>query len=60
MRLRVSDDGDSGPVRAADAGYGLIGMIERADLLGGTCEAGPDAGRGWTVTAVLPRAGAPA
>ncbi|WP_246082847.1 hypothetical protein [Nonomuraea diastatica] len=36
----------------------LLGMIERADLLGGTCEAGPGPVRGWTVTAVLPRAGA--
>ncbi|WP_271219037.1 sensor histidine kinase [Streptosporangium carneum] len=59
VRLRVSDDGDSGLIRpAASPGYGLIGMIERADLLGGTCEAGPDSDRGWTVTAVLPRTGA--
>ncbi|MER5645296.1 sensor histidine kinase [Streptosporangium sp. NPDC002524] len=59
VRLRVSDDGDTGSVRpAATPGYGLIGMIERAELLGGTCEAGPAPGRGWTVTAVLPRAGA--
>jgi signal transduction histidine kinase len=57
VHLRVSDDGDTSPVRpAASPGYGLIGMVERANLLGGTCEAGPDAGRGWTVTAVLPRA----
>ncbi|MFC4111607.1 sensor histidine kinase [Nonomuraea zeae] len=59
VRLRVSDDGDSISVRPAPApGYGLMGMIERAGLLGGTCEAGPNPGRGWTVTAVLPRAGA--
>ncbi|MGV9773098.1 sensor histidine kinase [Streptosporangium sp. NPDC003464] len=59
VRLRVSDDGDSGLMRpAAPPGYGLIGMTERADLLGGTCEAGPGPDRGWTVTAVLPRAGA--
>nr|WP_245651691.1 histidine kinase [Streptosporangium amethystogenes] len=59
VRLRVSDDGDSGLVRSAGSpGYGLIGMIERADLLGGTCEAGPAPDRGWTVTAVLPRTGA--
>jgi hypothetical protein len=32
-------------------------MAERATLLGGTCRAGPDPGRGWTVTAVLPRTG---
>ncbi|MBB5775546.1 sensor histidine kinase [Nonomuraea jabiensis] len=59
VRLRVSDDGETsaaGPM----PGYGLLGMIERAGLLGGTCEAGPDPGRdrGWTVTAVLPRTGA--
>ncbi|MEV6448178.1 sensor histidine kinase [Amycolatopsis sp. NPDC051716] len=61
VRLRVSDDGEPGLVRpAASSGYGLAGMIERAGLLGGTCEAGPNPGRGWTVTAVLPRGGAAA
>jgi signal transduction histidine kinase len=59
VRLRVTDDGDAGHTGAA-SGYGLIGMTERADLLGGTCEAGPNPGRGWTVTAVLPRGGAAA
>jgi signal transduction histidine kinase len=54
VRLRVTDDGESGPVNGA-SGYGLVGMTERVDLLGGTCEAGPDPDRGWTVTAVLPR-----
>ncbi|MCK2215847.1 histidine kinase [Actinomadura sp. ATCC 31491] len=59
VRLRVSDDGDGVVARQISAaGYGLIGMIERAGLLGGTCEAGPNPGRGWTVTAVLPRTGA--
>lgn len=55
IRLQVTDDGD--PVdrgRALD-GYGLMGMSERARLLGGTCHAGPGAGRGWVVTAELPR-----
>jgi signal transduction histidine kinase len=61
VRLRVSDDGDTGAVRPGAApGYGLVGMAERAGLLGGVCEAGPGPGRGWTVTAVLPRNGAPA
>jgi signal transduction histidine kinase len=61
VRLHVSDDGDIGAARAtATPGYGLIGMIERADLLGGTCAAGPNPDRGWTVTAVLPRTGSPA
>ena len=61
VRLRVSDDGEPAGARpAGSAGYGLIGMIERADLLGGSCSAGPNPGRGWTVTATLPRAGATA
>jgi signal transduction histidine kinase len=60
VHLRVSDDGDGAARPNGAPGFGLIGMIERADLLGGTCEAGPAAGRGWTVTATLPRAGAPA
>ncbi|MGC4803735.1 sensor histidine kinase [Micromonospora sp. DT233] len=60
-RLRVSDDGDTAATKpAAPPGFGLVGMIERANLLGGTCEAGPGPDRGWTVTAALPRAGAPA
>ena len=58
VRLRVSDDGEAaGAWPGGAAGFGLMGMIERADLLGGTCEAGPNQDRGWTVTAVLPRAG---
>lgn len=56
IHLRVHDDGASaGP--AAASGYGLVGMIERATLVGGTCQAGPDPVAGWTVTAVLPRNG---
>lgn len=59
VRLRVSDDGDTGGIRAAaTGGYGLAGMAERAALLGGSCEAGPGPDRGWTVTAALPRTGA--
>ncbi|MFL1379293.1 MULTISPECIES: sensor histidine kinase [unclassified Nocardiopsis] len=62
VHLRVSDDGDhSAPTAPGrSTGYGLIGMAERADLLGGTCRAEPDLGRGWTVTAELPRSGAAA
>jgi signal transduction histidine kinase len=59
VRLLVTDDGESSPLRnAAPTGYGLVGMAERAALLGGNCEAGPAPGRGWTVSAVLPRGGA--
>ena len=55
IRLDVRDDGD--PVASATPGYGITGMIERATLLGGTCEAGPAPDGGWAVSAVLPRAG---
>ncbi|MEZ0448238.1 sensor histidine kinase [Cellulomonas sp. ICMP 17802] len=56
VRLTVVDDGDA-PVRGG-SGYGIVGMTERAALLGGTLDAGPGAERGWTVAAVLPREGA--
>jgi signal transduction histidine kinase len=57
VRLVVRDDGEANA--SAPPGYGLAGMTERAALLGGTLEAGPSSGgRGWTVTAVLPRNGA--
>jgi signal transduction histidine kinase len=58
VHLRVTDDGD---VRGPDReGFGLTGMRERAVLLGGVCTAGPNADRGWSVTATLPRTGAAA
>jgi signal transduction histidine kinase len=58
VRLTVRDDGDAVPSGAGRSpGYGLVGMSERAALLGGTLEAGPGADSGWTVTAVLPRNG---
>ena len=34
----------------------LVPQLSGSDLVGGTCEAGPGPERGWTVTAVLPRA----
>ncbi|WP_368731359.1 ATP-binding protein, partial [Cellulomonas carbonis] len=54
VRLRVHDDGEPvAPSRRGD-GWGLAGMGERAALLGGRCDAGPDPTGGWTVTATLP------
>ncbi|MGW0929222.1 sensor histidine kinase [Streptomyces sp. NPDC002644] len=44
---------DGQPARAPGAGAGLIGMRERAQLVGGTFEAGPRDGR-WVVRAHLP------
>ncbi|WP_446685794.1 sensor histidine kinase [Nonomuraea endophytica] len=57
VRLSVTDDGSPPAAPGLGSGYGIIGMIERAELLGGTCQAGPGPEHGWTVTAVLPRAG---
>jgi signal transduction histidine kinase len=58
VSLTVTDDGDASYFDAESApGYGLVGMAERASLFGGTFEAGPNSRRGWTVRAVLPKAG---
>jgi signal transduction histidine kinase len=54
VRLRVHDDGEAARP-ATSVGYGLLGMAERAKLLGGACQAGPDPVGGWTVEATLPR-----
>ena len=54
----VADDGEPHVTGRGWTGYGLIGMTERAALLGGTLAAGPGAERGWTVDAVLPKSGA--
>ncbi len=57
VRLTVEDDGDPTAAGGASSGYGLVGMRERATLLGGTFHAGPIAGgRGWRVEAMLPHA----
>jgi signal transduction histidine kinase len=55
--LTVTDDGTTNGAGRSPSGYGIVGMKERASLLGGTLEAGPDQRRGWTVTAVIPKSG---
>ena len=54
LRLRVTDDGRIDPARPASHGFGLLGMAERVQLLGGTLRAGPAPEGGWTVDAELP------
>lgn len=54
LRLRVTDDGQVDPARRASHGFGLLGMTERVQLLGGTLQAGPGPEGGWTVDAELP------
>ena len=57
VRLVIRDDGE--PTRASsEEGFGLVGMKERAVLLGGTLDAGPLASGGWQVEAIIPRDGA--
>lgn len=53
VRLQVSDDGRT-EVPAPDPGFGLLGMTERAQLLGGSLHAGPGPEGGWVVEAILP------
>ncbi len=57
VRLMVRDDGDARSTDRSSSGFGLVGMTERAKLLGGTLEAGPGPDTGWTVNAVLPKTG---
>ena len=54
LRLRVTDDGRVDSARRATHGFGLLGMTERAQLLGGTLRAGPMPDGGWVVDAELP------
>ncbi|MCA2218701.1 sensor histidine kinase [Jidongwangia harbinensis] len=53
VRVTVRDDG-ARTGRGRD-GYGLVGLRERATLLGGELHAGPAADHGWQVEAELPR-----
>ncbi len=57
VRLTVHDDGEPVHPSSVAPGYGVVGMTERAALLGGTLAAGPRPDHGWVVDAVLPRAG---
>lgn len=54
VRLTVQDDGEL-PLGRRGEGYGLLGMAERAELLGGRFFAGPGGRSGWRVEAELPR-----
>ncbi len=56
LHIRVTDDGTKRPVNPAggSGGYGLVGMRERVELLGGRFDAGPSGYVGWSVEAWLP------
>lgn len=53
VRLRVRDDGRTEHGSPPQPGFGLVGMAERVELLGGSFAAGPGPTGGWVVDAVL-------
>ena len=56
VHLTVTDDGD--PVNSGaktGSGFGIIGMTERAALLGGRLHAGPGPAGHWIVEALIPK-----
>jgi signal transduction histidine kinase len=54
VTLNVRDSGGRpGELNGAGGGYGLLGMRERAELLGGSLDAGPDE-EGFVVTLKVP------
>jgi signal transduction histidine kinase len=57
VSLVVDDDGRSEPAASSASGFGLVGMTERAHLLGGSLDAGPKSASGWRVTATIPLSG---
>ena len=56
VRIRVVDDGRGAAADDDGPGFGLVGMQERVDALGGHLSAGWRVGGGWSVTADLPHA----
>ena len=61
ITVEVTDDAPaaSSPRFPHAGGYGLVGMRERVEALGGTLSAGPRPAAGWSVLAALPAPGRP-
>ncbi|WP_084210917.1 sensor histidine kinase [Pseudonocardia acaciae] len=55
LTVEVTDDAPPGPrAHHHRGGFGLVGMRERVEALGGTLHAGPQPDAGWSVRATLP------
>ena len=54
VELIVTDNGIGIDLGETTTGYGLLGMNERIDLVGGTLDVRPTPGGGTTVTATIP------
>ncbi|MEU0572704.1 ATP-binding protein, partial [Nonomuraea sp. NPDC005983] len=51
--VRVTDDGGGHSEAPDRGGFGLVGLAEQVEMLGGTLSAGPTPG-GWSVRAAIP------
>lgn len=54
LDIEVADDGHGPAAAAGSAGFGLVGMRERVEMIDGTLSAGPRQGGGFAVLASLP------
>lgn len=54
VRIAVRNDLSTGSASGGGSGYGLRGMRERAEILGGSLTAGPSPDGEWAVDATLP------
>ena len=57
-KVQVKSDHVEANEQTPNGGLGLLGMKERAEVLGGTFRAGPEGGK-WIVTATVPTHGVP-
>jgi signal transduction histidine kinase len=58
LMVRVADNGTPFVRSSGDRkGFGLVGLGERVEAVGGRLRAGPGIGRGWVVDAALPLGG---
>lgn len=58
LEVAITNDAGRASPASDHQGHGLLGMRERVMMLGGRFDAGPAAGGGYCVTAVLPANGA--